>query len=239
MSLSEIRKMNRILISLYLLFSFALCSQVSAGENAASRLARIAQKKAGVEQKAAELRGRIALTRSLGEFIEEVELFDNRIYGKLTGRNNQEKADELEAQLETSNARLTWMLNNAPSRTEDEKPVFDGGNENILTQDYENYLNEIQRLEGEISSMQAELGSLTFATTFKGGTEVMDGSLWLEEENRLTGSSVIEFQGYWLDYYNELLEKLKEEEDTLTEELERESGKNGAEKTREKALPQK
>ena len=221
--------MRFIMLSVYLSLTIAFCSEASPREDALSRLAGIAEKKAGAKQAVSRLEGQVRLTRSCEEFIEEVGLFDNRVYGKLDSRDRQDKADELKSQIDEKNEWLEWMVNNIPSKDELGSWFSEERGQDPFT---DTYMLEIQRLESEISSLNGQFGILSLGVIFEGGTEVLDGSLWLGEGDRLMGAEAAETVETRLDFYNDLLEKLEEEEKKVQKELE-------PEKDKKESVPQK
>ncbi len=222
-------------ICLCLVFITAIPALASPREEKPSGMTELARRKAQVNKEISTLKGKIALRRSFGEFIEEVELFDNRIYGKAASRGAEEKITRLETEIADKNARLEWLLNNYPtSPSELEKPGQRDDNENPLLGNQ--YVLEVNKLENEISTLEAQLGSTNTGKSFEYGTELMDGSPWQGDGERLKGLNAGMSDQERLESFQELLKKLEKEEKALNNEVIKEKAK-GKNKTEDKKRP--
>jgi len=222
-------------VCLCLLFITAIPALASPGEEMPSRMTELARRKEQVNKEISTLKGKIALSRSFGEFIEEVELFDNRIYGKAASHGAEEKVTRLETEIANKNARLEWLLNNytPPVSEFGQNGQRDNKEEPLLG---DPYILEVDKLENEISSLEAELVSTNAGMSYDCSTELMDGSLWQGDEERLQGLNAGMSYQERLESFKELLKKLEKEEKALNNEVMKEKAKD-KNKTEDKKRP--
>ncbi|MBN2289011.1 MAG: hypothetical protein JXQ83_06725, partial [Candidatus Glassbacteria bacterium] len=170
--------LNIPLAEIYLLSVLWLPS-LAAAPAATEQLARIDSARARVKNTISELEERVALTRSAGEFVEELGLFDNRVYGRVAERRTlqDDKVNTLNVQIENKSNMLEALKNtegtysggdkdlgilDGDRGSQDPPPAVDQGNETIVKQ-----------LEGEIADLNRELNQLILP--LEGGTELLDG----------------------------------------------------------------
>lgn len=115
----------------------------------------------------------VRLARTMGEFISELDLFDNHLYGRVQpDSRDMARAEGLRGQIQTKNNELQNMLDNAPGNT------VRGGEQNYLTTDAQTYYLNVSNLENEISGMLSLLRSLENGVPAVVPAELLDGSLW-------------------------------------------------------------
>ena len=130
-----------------------------------------ASSQAGGQQNKSEENVRLA--RTMGEFISELDLFDNHLYGRVQPDSRDlARAEGLRGQIQTKNHELQNMLDNAPGNT------VRGGEQNYLTTDAQTYYLNVSNLENEISGMLSLLHSLESGIPAMLPAELLDGSLW-------------------------------------------------------------
>ena len=144
----------------------------AAAPSEAQQLAQIDSAKTRVERTISLLEEQVALARTMGEFVEEIGLFDNRIYGRVAEKGTLQEAEinSLNSQIEAKNSQLESLQSTAGI----DRKVF-GGQEGSG----ETYDLMVKQLEQEIADLFQQL--IQIALPLEGGTELLDGSLLLNE----------------------------------------------------------
>ena len=144
----------------------------AAAPSEAQRLAQIDSAKNRVERTISLLQEQVALARTMGEFVEEIGLFDNRIYGRVAEKGTLQEAEinSLNSQIEAKNSQLESLQSTAGI----DRKVF-GGQEGLG----ETYDLMVKQLEQEIADLFQQL--IQIALPLEGGTELLDGSFLLNE----------------------------------------------------------
>jgi hypothetical protein len=199
------------------LLSILWLSAAAASLSGAQRLTEIDSVKAELKRTITVLEEHVALSRSMGEFVAEIGLFDNRVYGRVSQKRTQQ-ADEintLNSQIEDKNSVLETAVGDLESikameeeRGEDNFGI-EGREQTNVAQEYELM---VKQLEEEIADLQLELNSLL--VPLEAGTELLDGSLLLNDI--LPPMEMLDEQS---------AELLLEQQRRLLEELEREEQK--------------
>ncbi len=123
------------------------------------------------------------LLRARGEFLEEVELFDNHLYGRVRSAQNEERISALQEGIDSRNDRLAWVKDELMTEL---PPEIREGNNVLMT----SLQAEIGRLEGEIGGLQAELRALEPLSILEAGTELLDGARWEADQPSLIQGGV-------------------------------------------------
>ncbi len=145
----------------------------AAAPSEAGRPAEIERAKTRVKRTISLLEEQAALARTMGEFVEEIGLFDNRIYGRVAekGTLQEAKINSLNSQIEAKNSQLEFLQSTAGIERK-----FLGDQEGPG----ETYDLMIKQLEQEIADLCNELNQIMLPP-LEGGTELLDGSLLLNE----------------------------------------------------------
>jgi hypothetical protein len=136
-----------------------------------------ASPRAGGQQSKSEESVRLA--RTMGEFISELDLFDNHLYGRVQpDSRDMARAEGLRGQIQYKNDELQNMLGNTPGDIAGGGEQNYGGERNYLTTEAQNYYLNVSNLESEISGMLSLLHSLESGVPAVVSAELLDGSLW-------------------------------------------------------------
>jgi len=131
------------------------------------------------ESRPAQAESRAVLARSMGEFVAEMDLFDNHLYGRVeTVSGDTQRAESLRGQLQSKNTELKNLIDNPPPAGSRE-----GGN-NYMTTDSQGYYLSVFNLENEIAGMISRLRVLESSNLTLVATELLDSSMWREEPGR-------------------------------------------------------
>lgn len=121
----------------------------------------------------------VRLARTMGEFVSELDLFDNHLYGRVQpDSRDMARAEGLRGQIQEKNGELQNMLDNAPGDIAGSIEQNYGGERNYLTTEAQNYYLNVSNLENEISGMLSLLHSLESGVPAVVPAELLDGSLW-------------------------------------------------------------
>ncbi|MCE5270249.1 hypothetical protein LLH00_03100 [bacterium] len=130
------------------------------------------------ESRPAQADSRNGLTRSMGEFIAEIDLFDNHLYGRVeTVSGDTQRAESLRGQIQSRNTELKNLMDNPPPYQ-----VREGGN-NYMTTNSQEYFLAVYNLENEISGMISRLRTIENGGLPLVATELLDGSMWREPQD--------------------------------------------------------
>lgn len=122
-----------------------------------------------------DLEGRARLARNVGEFVAEIDLFDNHLYGRLRERGDRVQAERLRDMLRIRNGELARMMNNPPRGLNGEGSEF-------VSSDTRTYLEAVYNLQSEITGMLSELREVENAPAQPSAAELLDGSMWRGRE---------------------------------------------------------
>ena len=141
-------------------------------QSESERQAEIDSARARVQRTISALEKQVALSRTLTEFVEEIGLFDNRIYGKVGGGSTlqTDKINELQSQIANKSSQLE-MLKSTLEDDERTSGTLDGPGEM--------YDLMVEQLEQDIAGLSQELKQVQ--VPLEGGTELLDGALLLNE----------------------------------------------------------
>jgi len=182
----------------------------AAAPSEAQQLAQIDSAKNRVERTISLLEEQVALSRTMGEFVEEIGLFDNRIYGRVAEKGTLQEAEinSLNSQIEAKNSQLESLQSTAGI----DRKVF-GDQEGSG----ETYDLMVKQLEQEIAGLCQHLIQITLP--LEGGTELLDGSLLLNEV--LPPVEMLDEQtaGRALELQRRQLEQLEREQQKLRKKI--------------------
>ena len=145
----------------------------SAAPSEAGRPAEIDSAATRVKRTISLLEEQVNLARTMGEFVEEIGLFDNRIYGRVAekGTLQEAKTNSLNSQIEAKNSQLEFLQSTAGIERKFQEDQEGTG---------ETYDLMVRQLEQEIADLYHELNQI-MPPPLEGGTELLDGSLLLNE----------------------------------------------------------
>ena len=182
----------------------------AAAPSEAQQLAQIDSAKNRIERTISLLEEQVALSRTMGEFVEEIGLFDNRIYGRVAEKGTLQEAEinSLNSQIEAKNSQLESLQSTAGI----DRKVF-GDQEGSG----ETYDLMVKQLEQEIAGLCQHLIQITLP--LEGGTELLDGSLLLNEV--LPPVEMLDEQtaGRALELQRRQLEQLEREQQKLRKKI--------------------
>ena len=204
-------KLNlHLILSGICLVSILWLPAAAAAPSEAQQLAQIDSAKNRVERTISLLEEQVALSRTMGEFVEEIGLFDNRIYGRVAEKGTLQEAEinSLNSQIEAKNSQLESLQSTAGI----DRKVF-GDQEGSG----ETYDLMVKQLEQEIAGLCQHLIQITLP--LEGGTELLDGSLLLNEV--LPPVEMLDEQtaGRALELQRRQLEQLEREQQKLRKKI--------------------
>ena len=203
------RVANLYLTLNFFFFLFLFARLVFGAENAnlsaekAAQFDRLDKVRVELETKIAETEKRIDLSRSLGEFIDEVSLFDNQLYGRLgSGSSEQRRTDVLNTIAE-KNEQIDNIMKTSDSEgvTPPRDGEFDG-----TTDNGNSATDMIQQLREEVANLNAELKLLDIPLL--AGTEVMSADIWNADDELAENINPVALDGE--DIIDNLKDKLAE-----------------------------
>ena len=189
----------------FLLFLFARL--VFGAENAglssekAAQFDRLDKVRVELETKIAETERRIDLGRSLGEFIDEVSLFDNQLYGRLGSGSSEQRRTEVLNTIAETNAQIDKILS---SNKEGTIPPGDGMTTGDIIDRGDAQM--IQELREEVANLNAELKLLEIPLI--AGTDVMSTDIWNIDDELTENINPVSLDGQ--DIIDNLKDKLAE-----------------------------
>ncbi len=170
------------------------------------RQAEIDRTRARVERTISALEKQVALSRTLTEFVEEIGLFDNRIYGRIGGGSTlqKDKINELQSQISNKSSQLEMLKSTFGSDERTSGTLDDPGEAFDLM---------VEQLEQEIAGLSQELKQVQ--VPLEGGTELLDGSLLLNEALPPVEMLGEQAARQALEHQRKLLEELEREQQKL------------------------